>query len=448
MKKLTLPLSLLSLLFSAHIFAVEHELESAGQIDKFVIKGFPSQNAVVSSMSKQAITDSAITPICPTLATGSLYTLSNSQAGENVCYHFEITERSKTTALLVGQSTDTNVNLSILRHNPDDTFTTIGSSANAGNQDEAVIALTEPGHYYWFMEVIESDGSPYNFGAAVATNLDAYEFNDTVATSTILPERQNKIVGNMDSINDADYFEFTAVNGQNLSVVLEDDLTNEYFFEVYNSGWVPIPAYSYRLLSGLQPGQKINLRVRPNHALPANPENNYTLTLASIVDSFDDDISGESNVTRIPYSAQNDPYLTTQAYNTLSWSVVLRDSTGAPIEGAIAEFHFYKDVSDPANSLTVYQLESDENGRISEKIEFRSCTPNIEEPIEHTEYSHGYKNVWESKVEVGAWRLEIPTNKGLDENGNPHRIGIGGENVKTVAFGHICSQKLISSNPT
>lgn len=47
MKKLTLPLSLLSLLFSAHIFAVEHELESAGQVDKFVIKELPSQNAVV-----------------------------------------------------------------------------------------------------------------------------------------------------------------------------------------------------------------------------------------------------------------------------------------------------------------------------------------------------------------------------------------------------------------
>lgn len=297
------------------------------------------------------------------------------------------------------------------------------------------------------MEVIESDGSPYNFGAAVATNLDAYEFNDTVATSTILPDRQNKIVGNMDSINDVDYYEFTAVNGQNLSVVLEDDLTNEYFFEVYNSGWVPIPAYSYRLLSGLQPGQKINLRVRPNDALPANPENNYTLTLASIVDSFDDDISGESNVTRIPYSAQNDPYLTTQAYNTLSWSVVLRDSTGKPIEGAVATFRFIKNLADTGNTLTNYEVMSDENGEISEQINLNSCNPNIP-PVQHTEYSFGYENVWESEVEVGAWRLEILTNKGLDENGNPHRIGIGGENVKTVTFGHICNQRLISSNPT
>lgn len=448
MKKLTLPLSLLSLLFSAHIFAVEHELESAGQVDKFVIKGLPSQNAVVSSMSKQAITDSAITPICPTLATGSLYTLSNSQAGENVCYHFEITERSKTTALLVGQSIDTNVNLSILRHNPDDTFTVIGSSVNAGNQDEAVIALTEPGHYYWFMEVIESDGSPYNFGAAVATNLDAYEFNDTVATSTILPDRQNKIVGNMDSINDVDYFEFTAVRGQNLSILLKDDLSGEYFFEIYSNGWMSIPVNTYQPISNLQPNQKVNLRVRPNNSLPANPENNYTLTVASIVESISNDVvSGENNVTRIPYSAFNSPYLTTQAYNKIQWSVTANDSTGAPIEGASATLRVVKNRFDEAGTTTLYTLETNTNGIASGDVNFNSCTPN-ENPVYHTEYSLGYENIWLSEFESGAWRLEVPTNLDLDGNGVVDKIGVGGNNVRWVYLGHICDQDLISSNPS
>ncbi|NMM42822.1 hypothetical protein [Pseudoalteromonas arctica] len=101
------------------------------------------QSAV--KLNEELAVETTITPICPTLATESLYTLSNSQPGESICYHFEITERSKTTALLVGQSTETDVNLSVLRHNLDDTFTAIGTSANTGNLDEVVLALTEPG---------------------------------------------------------------------------------------------------------------------------------------------------------------------------------------------------------------------------------------------------------------------------------------------------------------
>ena len=145
--------------------------------------------------------------------------------------------------MLVGQSTETDVNLSVLRHNPDDTFTAIGTSANTGNLDEVVLALTEPGHYYWFMEVIDSDGSPFNFGAAVATNLDAYEFNDTETLATILPDKQNTITGNMDSINDIDYYQFTVVRGQDISIrLLDETLSDEFIFEINNNGWTPLVA--------------------------------------------------------------------------------------------------------------------------------------------------------------------------------------------------------------
>ena len=68
---------------------------------------------------------------------------------------------------------------------------------------------------------------------------------------------------------------------------------------------------------------------------------------------------------------------------------------------------------------------------------FVTCNPNVN-GIRHTEYSFGYKNVWESDVEVGAWQIVIPTNKGLDENGEIDTIGIGGDNVPYVYFGHIC----------
>lgn len=458
MNKITIPLSILSLLITAQVNATEHNLTSAGEVDKYITTDKLSsglsakkKSLSVSNATTEPQVENAITPICPTLSTGSLYTLSNSQPGESICYHFEITQRSKTTALLVGQSTETNVNLSVLKHNEDDTFTAIGTSANAGNLDEVVLALTEPGHYYWFMEVIESDGTPFNFGAAVAANLDDYEFNDTPALATVLPDKQNAIVGNMDSVNDIDYYDFTVVRGQDLSIsLLDETLSDEFIFEINNNGWTPLAANNNYLFSNLQENQKLSMRVRANTALPANPNNSYKLNISSIVSSFSNHvIKGENGVTRIPYTTLNytGPYLTTQAYNNLYWSLVLLDSSGAPIEGADAYFSFHKDVNNLTETLTVYKGTSDVNGQISEQINLPSCTPNVT-GIRHTEYSLGYKNTWESDVEVGLWRIEIPTNKGFDEQGELDTIGIGGDNVPYVYFGHICDQDLISSDPS
>ena len=166
-------------------------------------------------------------PQCPTLATGNLYTLSGLNAGDTACYHFEITARSKTTALLLNQETGNNIDLSIIRHNADNTYTALGTSNNIGNADETVVVLTELGHYYWFMEAQESTGAAFNFGAAVATALDDYEFNDTAATATVLADKQHKIIANMDSATDIDIYIFTSVRGQDVLLNFSDNNSDE-----------------------------------------------------------------------------------------------------------------------------------------------------------------------------------------------------------------------------
>ncbi|MDN3491038.1 hypothetical protein [Pseudoalteromonas sp. APC 3694] len=103
MNKIKLPLSCLSLLISSQVLAVEHDLDNAGEVNKFVTTDVFPQKALIKKQSavklnEELAVESTITPICPTLATENLYTLSNSQPGESICYHFEITERSKTTA--------------------------------------------------------------------------------------------------------------------------------------------------------------------------------------------------------------------------------------------------------------------------------------------------------------------------------------------------------------
>ncbi|MEJ6474453.1 hypothetical protein [Pseudoalteromonas piscicida] len=430
------------------IHALEHKLTPSGVVSQFTpsqsMRAQKPSNNVTKGVSHISFggAESAldITPVCPTLSTGNLYTINNSQPGDANCYHFEITERSKTTALLVDQSELTNVNLSILRHNSDDTYTTIGSSANAGNQDEVVVALTEPGHYYWFMEVIESDGAPFSFGAAVATNLDEYEFNDTVASATVLPDQQTSLIANMDAVNDVDYFRYTAVRGQDTFLSLQSTASNEYIFEIYNNGWVLLDNNQYISLTGLQANQVVNFRVRANPEVATNPSNTYNLQAGSVASIRKRTVSGEDNVLRIPGSAYDNPYLIVQAYNKITWSVELEDSTGAPVAGATARLRLVKDWRQGRGTVVNYDITTGSDGKASREIDLGNCTPN-EYPVRHTDYDRGYRNVWESEFEVGEWQVVVP----LGVNPNTSQEGAmalwGG-------IGHICSQRLISSTPS
>lgn len=346
----------MSLSINAHANDIKDNLDYGGEIELFTKPLLSNQSAFslnggMKNTKTRAMTAqnaaSAITPVCPTLSTGVLYNLTNVEKGTNPCYHFEITQRSKTTAILTNQAAGTNIDLNIIRHNPDNTFTVIGSSKNAGNADEGVKVLTEPGHYYWFMDAVEATNASVSFGASVATRLDAYEFNDTVATSTILSDKQHHITGNMDSSNDIDYFQFTAVRGQDVILKLEDKALDEWILEVYSNGWMPLTIGNEITLSNLQPNQNINARVRANPNATVNPINKYKLLIGTKVTAIKNisgnHVNGEYNVERVPYSAFGSlPYGTTQAYKTLTWHATLLDSRGSPVEGALAELHLDK----------------------------------------------------------------------------------------------------------
>ncbi len=85
---------------------------------------------------------SATTPLCPTLNINTAYTLPDTETGGSYCYHFEVTQRAKAQVFLVGQSTNTDFALTLLRHEADDSLTVLGVSDTAGNADESVLALT------------------------------------------------------------------------------------------------------------------------------------------------------------------------------------------------------------------------------------------------------------------------------------------------------------------
>lgn len=170
------------------------------------------------------IATSAITPLCTTLSTDTSYTLDGTTTGGSYCYHFEITQRAKTQVFLTGQNANTDFALTLVRHEEDDTLTSLGTSDQPGNADEGLLALTQPGNYYWLMDANASDGSAFQFGAIVNTAIDAHELNDAVSLSTTIPNNRTPMIGSMDSAQDIDYFNFVAENGQDLQIRLTDIL--------------------------------------------------------------------------------------------------------------------------------------------------------------------------------------------------------------------------------
>lgn len=242
-----------------------------------------------SQQTTNTVSPLAYTPLCTTLNTGVLYTLNGTQTGGTYCYHFTVTERAKTTAILVGQDAQTDFTLSVYQ-DIDGTIYNLGTSSNAANADEVVKVITEPGEYYWYMQAVSATNATINFGAEVATNIDSFEVNDTYATRTYLANPRNFVQGNHESGNDIDYFVYQASNNGNIDLALNDvENPNQWIFESLdtNSVWQP-------LLTGagttnnqsVTTGQIVDVRVRPNLAITTDANKHYRMSLGTAAPQY------------------------------------------------------------------------------------------------------------------------------------------------------------------
>ncbi|TYL42806.1 emp24/gp25L/p24 family protein [Dickeya sp. ws52] len=400
------------------------------------------------SSSQAATSDSTFTPLCPTLAVNSIYTLSGLQNGGSACYHFEITQPSKTTTFVTGMSSGTNVSLTLFSDDGKNNLTPIYYSDNPENSDEATLNLTKPGHYYWYIEANTADGSELNFGAIVNTNIDSYELNDAPSLATVVPDGLYRIKGNSDSDVDVDYYTFTAISGQQvlLQLVGADNAANNYWLIAYSTDdgntWVTSNTGQQNTITPSKSNEIILVRVSPNPAKLPTPTQYYQLSFGSKIASFTNSVKGESSVLNIPYSAPT-PYgsMTTQAYRTVTWNVRLADSTGAGIPNVDAVLYLDQRAERQGdkvilkfNPSTAHVITTDASGNASGTITLDTCY--ADSTTEFNNYDRGYLNTWSTTFDFGAWRLEVPIQEG---------IGVGGNNVQYVTFGHICKQTLVRS---
>ncbi|MBN3215096.1 hypothetical protein [Pectobacterium polaris] len=395
------------------------------------------------SSSQALANDSSFTPLCPTLAVNTIYTLDGLQSGGSACYHFEITQRSKTTAFVVGMSPETDIALSLMRDDGQNNVTAINYSNQAGNADEATLDLTPPGHYYWFMEANTADGSAFNFGAIVNTNADAYELNDIPSLAYPLSDNLREIEGNSDSDSDADYYVFTATRGQHVLLRFDgvtSGTNNNWLLASSTDGgntWTTRNAGQEITIIPSQPNEKVLVRVLPNLARLPTVSQKYKLTLGSKIAKLSHSLSGESNVLRIPSSAPTAyGFMTTQAYRDITWSVRVTDSTGAGIPNIVAILILDQRESNGQlefNAANAHGIITDANGSASGAVKLDAC--NADHTTQFQDYDLGYINTWRTTYDMGAWIIDVPAQDG---------IGVGSAGTY-VTFGHLCKQTLLKS---
>ncbi|WLD58051.1 hypothetical protein NFC81_15255 [Salinispirillum sp. LH 10-3-1] len=387
----------------------------------------------ILSARNQAVS-SSYTPVCTELNINTAYNLTP-VAGQNYCVYFAINDRSRTEFFILQQNANRQMSLEVLEDDGFGNFSSHGISQSSGTQD-SVLAFTEPGHYYMWMPAHSGDGGTVVFGAAVNTNVDPYEPNDTFLDATGLPDGRNSVPGNIDNPNDVDYYYFESLRGQNISLELEDALnTGQWLLEYFDgSSWQGLSANSAYRISGLSPSQRFYARVRQNPSV-AWSGHWYYLHLGSTIDSIDQvDAWTTENLARINFGFTS-PYLVTQVHNELRWKARIKDSSGVPLAGVDIEF---KTESPSSFGFRTQTVRTDSNGVAEGLIVLPDCDPVGASEVTHGILVNGKTQTWRTSYYVGRWWIDVPAAFPEDH------VGVGGDQVPYVTLGHVCKQTLLS----
>lgn len=375
----------------------------------------------------------AFTPLFPTLDINTLYNVTGVETGAEVAYHFNLAQSARIQLQLLNQSAGTNMSLSLFHDDGQGNLTLLGTSDNAGSADEYLNGVMPAGDYYWYMVANTASNGQFSFGVAVDSNIDAFEPNDTAQTAFALPDALNQVAGNLDSVNDVDYFDFTSLRGQGVGMFLGDDgegTRNQWIFERFDgNNWVVIQPNNTSTYPSLTPGYTVKVRVRANPAVALNPQARYILSFGSAPRLNQNNVNGD-NVVRIPSSIMQ---LATQAARSLSWSTQWSDSTGEPLRGVTPVLRVDKRFDDTINYHWVdYEAKTGITGAASGSVDLGTCSGDLN--VVYPDSSSGQTYNWRTWFNMGGWRIELKEFPG---------VGVGGNITQYVSLGHICSQTIV-----
>lgn len=251
----------------------------------------------------------------------------------------------------------------------------------------------------------------------------------TQAATTVLTDQVHQITRSPEGVGAVHTYNFTSSRGQDVLIATPDieGFNTSWKVEYRKNGseWITKAHRAPALLTSLKPGTQIDVRVLAAVSATVG-QADYNLVFGSSP-RMNYDLHHEEGLLRVPYGFTDPAFLATQAVKKALLEVTFTDSKGHPLEGGVVNFSL--NLPERRDSM-VKILTSDASGKVSELLEFDTCTGgNAANYFTHR--SNG-RNTWATRYKVGSYSA---TNVLLEELANkPH----------VYNFGHICKRTLVN----
>jgi len=236
---------------------------------------------------------------------------------------------------------------------------------------------------------------------------------------TVLGDKVTEIDETLDSATAEKNYTFTALRGQNLMFRGMKRSSNLIIECKINDKWVAMPDEGIYIIEGTQPGQEIQIRASKRDGGIAGGKYKFRFGSAPYRASTDLIITDAKG---IPLYAG-----TFQAFHTVDWSIHIQDSTGHPVEGAMASLDI---TIVPTIDKTIIFTKAD--GRGNETISLPGCQGHRTSPP-----------FWQMMGPFNYfWHLEFNRHRiiaDLEEAATGHNWNPG---TIDSEFGHICKKHL------
>lgn len=243
----------------------------------------------------------------------------------------------------------------------------------------------------------------------------------------VLPDELNKIRGSLETGQDAQYYSFTAVRGQNVMVreLRYNEQQSPWKIEYkIDQEWEVVPPGKSKTIKALPLQQQVQVRISNDPSKIVPPGTPYELEIGSAPYLRNHKVKGDADRYAIHF-------MTAKFINSVDFFTQVRDSKGHPIKEATIDLVMNLDDDSPYGEK-IFKLISNQGGAITTTLSLPACIGRYK--------TEPFVGVWDFKTQ---WQVTYNTGfyyispQGNEEGG----VGIkGGSKVPLV---HICSQKIV-----
>ena len=273
-------------------------------------------------------------------------------------------------------------------------------------------------------EMTEIGASPSNKVPPPTTSNQQQEPAIPIQT-TELPDKLNVITDSLSSDNDIRYYSFVATRGQRVILnQLNNPAWGSYWVYEYkiDGDWIQKHTVSPLITAELKPGQKVEIRVSKHPTHPPSVDGKFQFEFGSAPYLTNHLVSGDASYLQVYLAAH-------KSFTHLSWSGLVKDSTGHPVEGATIIFEINKNKK-LGNYTQIHRELSDSNGTFSSKSDVGKCSGTVTSPPFRTHPEASF--MYTVSYNPGYWHMYIRGNE---------NSGVGSkESGDFVSFAHVCSR--------